>query len=60
MKIYMIDDDPNILNILKLIIQTKNLGEICGFCGSPVDALEDLKYIKPDIVVVDLLMLHLH
>ena len=56
MKIYLIDDDSNILNILKLIIQTKNLGEVCGFCSSPVDALEDLKYVKPDIVVVDLLM----
>ena len=56
MKIYLIDDDPNILNFLKLIIQAKNLGEICGVCRSPMDALEDLKYIKPDIVVVDLLM----
>lgn len=56
MKIYLIDDDPNILNFLKLIIQTKNLGEICGICTSPIDALEDLKYIKPDIVVIDLLM----
>lgn len=56
MKIYLIDDDSNILNILKLIIQAKNLGEVCGFCSSPVDALEDLKYIRPDIVVVDLLM----
>lgn len=56
MKIYLIDDDPNILNILKIIIQTRNLGEICGLCGSPIDALEDLKYIKPDIVMVDLLM----
>ena len=56
MKLYLIDDDSNILNILKLIIQAKNLGEICGFCSSPVDALEDLKYVKPDIVVVDLLM----
>ena len=56
MKIYLIDDDPNILNYLKLIIQAKNLGEICGICTSPIDALEDLKYIKPDIVVIDLLM----
>ena len=56
MKIYLIDDDSNVLNILKLIIQAKNLGEVCGFCSSPVDALEDLKYIKPDVVVVDLLM----
>ena len=56
MKIYLIDDDSNVLNILKLIIQAKNLGEVCGFCSSPADALEDLKYIKPDVVVVDLLM----
>lgn len=56
MKIYLIDDDPNILNFLKLIVQARNLGEICGMCASPIDALEDLKYIKPDIVVVDLLM----
>ena len=56
MKIYLIDDDSNVLNILKLIIQAKNLGEVCGFCSSPVDALEDLRYIKPDVVVVDLLM----
>ena len=56
MKIYLIDDDPNILNFMKLIIQARNLGEICGICSSPIDALEDLKYIKPDIVVVDLLM----
>ena len=56
MKIYLIDDDPNILNFLKLIIQAKNLGEICGICTSPIDALEDLKYIKPDIVIIDLLM----
>ena len=56
MKIYLIDDDPNILNFLKLIVQAKNLGEICGICNSPIDALEDLKYIKPDVVVVDLLM----
>ena len=56
MKIYLIDDDPNILNFMKLIIQARNLGEICGICSSPMDALEDLKYIKPDIVVVDLLM----
>lgn len=56
MKIYLIDDDANIVNIMKIIIQAKKLGEICGLCHSPVDALEDLKYMKPDIVVVDLLM----
>lgn len=56
MKIYLIDDDPNVNNILKIIIQTKNLGEICGIGYSPLDALDDMKYIQPDIIVVDLLM----
>lgn len=41
---------------MKIIIQTKQLGEVCGIGYSTVDALDDLKYIKPDIIVVDLLM----
>ncbi len=56
MKIYLIDDDQNILNILKLIIKNKQLGEICGTSLNPADALEDIKYMKPDIIIVDLLM----
>ena len=56
MKFYLIDDDQNILNILKLIIKNRNLGEICGTSLNPADALEDLKYIQPDIIIVDLLM----
>lgn len=56
MKFYLIDDDQNILNILKLIIKNRNLGEICGTSLNPADALEDLKYVQPDIVIVDLLM----
>lgn len=56
MKFYLIDDDQNILNILKLIIKNKKLGEICGTSLNPADALEDLKYMKPDIIIVDLLM----
>lgn len=56
MKFYLIDDDQNIINILKLIIQNRNLGEICGTSLNAEDAMEDLKYVQPDIVIVDLLM----
>lgn len=56
MKIYLIDDDANICNILKIIIQQKKLGEVCGTASNGVDAMEDLEYVKPDIVIVDLLM----
>lgn len=56
MKIYLIDDDKNILNILKLIIRDRGLGEICGTSTCGIDALDDFSQIHPDIVIVDLLM----
>ncbi len=56
MKFYLIDDDASVCNILKIIIQQKKLGEICGMASNGVDALEDLNYVTPDIVIVDLLM----
>ena len=56
MKIYLIDDDKNILNILKLIIRNQNLGEICGTATCGIDALDDFSQIHPDIIIVDLLM----
>ncbi len=56
MKLYLIDDDRNIINILKLIIRDRGLGELCGTASCGVDALDDFTEIHPDIVIVDLLM----
>ena len=56
MKFYLIDDDKNVLNILKIIIRERKLGEICGSAQCGHDALEDFGQIKPDIVITDLLM----
>lgn len=56
MKFYLLDDDKTITNILKIIITTRNLGEVCGISNHPYEALEDLKLITPDIVITDLLM----
>lgn len=56
MKFFLVDDDKNIQNLLKLIIKNRNLGDICGTSPNGADALEELKYAKPDIVLVDLLM----
>lgn len=56
MKFYLIDDDPNILHILKKIISDRRIGEVIGVCGSGEDALDDLRHLVPDVVVVDLLM----
>ena len=56
MSFYFIDDDKNICNILKLIINERGLGVCCGSANNAAEALEDLPSAKPDIVIVDLLM----
>ena len=56
MKFYLIDDDKNVLHILKRIIRDRNLGEIAGTAENGMDALADLPLLNPDIVIVDLLM----
>lgn len=56
MNIYLLDDDKNVLNILKIIIKERKLGEVCGFATDGNDGLEDLEQLKPDIVMVDMLL----
>ena len=56
MKFYLIDDTPSVLTLLDIIIGERGLGLVCGSAESALDALEDLKHMQPDIVVVDLLM----
>lgn len=56
MRIYIIEDDLAIINILEDIIETQNLGEICGDCeGEPADVMEVLR-CRPDVVLVDFFM----
>lgn len=56
MRFYLIDDSPHILNILKIIIHEREVGEVCGSATHAADALEDLPLLRPDVVVADLLM----
>lgn len=55
-RIFLVDDDPSVTSILQIIIEEQALGTVCGASNNALDALEDLPYLKPDIVVVDLLM----
>lgn len=56
MKFYLVDDDPAVIHILKLILEEGGYGELCGTAGSGADALEDLRHVRPDLVLTDLLM----
>ena len=53
---YIIDDDKAIRKILKRIITEKHLGDIIGMSDNGRTAIEEIKILKPDIILVDLLM----
>lgn len=56
MKFYIVDDDINIVRILSMIIEEDNSYEIVGSAYNGEDAFNNILLLKPDIVLVDLLM----
>ena len=56
MKFYIVDDDKNIIRILSNIIEKNNNFEVVGSAVNGEAALHEIMIMKPDIVLVDLLM----
>lgn len=56
MKIFIVDDNVNIVKILEKIIYDKELGEVVGKAFNGEEALEKIEAIRPDIVLLDFLM----
>ena len=56
MRIYIIEDDISVINILEDIIENYDLGEICGDCGGDVPDISHILRCQPDVVLVDFLM----
>ena len=56
MRIYIVEDDLSIINILEDIIETHDLGEICGDCGGDVPDVAEVLRAKTDVVLVDFFM----
>ena len=50
------DDDDNVVDILKILVEQQLGGEVAGFASNGVDALDELAHTQADIVLVDLLM----
>ena len=56
MRIYIVEDDISVINILEDIIENYDLGEICGDCGGDVPNVSEILRSRPDVVLVDFLM----
>ena len=54
MRFYIVEDDPNIIRILKKIISDCDLGTVIGESTDGKIALEEINLMKPDIALVDL------
>ncbi len=56
MRIYIVEDDISVIQVLENIIESQALGEVCGdYGGEPADVMEVL-HAAPDVVLVDFLM----
>lgn len=56
MRIYIIEDDPVIISVLENIINSNNLGEICGTTKSGMPCIDYILLLNPDIILIDFLM----
>ena len=54
MRFYIVEDDPNIVLILKKIISDQSLGTVIGEAYDGLSALDEICSLNPDIVLVDL------
>ncbi len=56
MRYYIVDDEIGIVKTLENIIESRHLGEVIGYQTCPEKALAEIRMMKPDIVLADLLM----
>lgn len=57
LSVFIADDEENIRNGLKYILEWEELGfTICGEASSGKDAVEKISYLQPDIVILDIKM----
>ncbi|SCZ78715.1 DNA-binding domain-containing protein [Acidaminobacter hydrogenoformans] len=56
MRIYIVEDDSNVIKYLSHIIVDCDLGEVVGIAQNGAAAYDEILMLKPDLVLVDLLM----
>jgi Lrp/AsnC family transcriptional regulator, regulator for asnA, asnC and gidA len=53
-RVLVVDDDPDFLEIARLVLTSAGLDVSCSSCGE--DALASMRVSRPDLVVVDIMM----
>lgn len=56
MRIYIVEDDISVIHILEDIVESGDLGEICGDCGGEPADVHEVLAARPDVVLVDFFM----
>lgn len=56
MRIFIVDADVNVVRLLDRIIEDRDLGEVVGKSNDGSEAFNQIRLIRPDICLVDLLM----
>src|SRR3979490_3040291 len=54
-RILVIDDGDSVRDIIRLFLEKEGF-EVCGEAGDGVEAIEQAKKLKPDLIVLDLAM----
>lgn len=54
--ILIVDDSPQIRNMVRLWLESDDKFEICGEAADGVEGVEKALELKPDLIVLDLLM----
>jgi two-component system alkaline phosphatase synthesis response regulator PhoP len=53
-KILMIDDDENLVNVVKLVLEAKDYEFDCAY--SAKEGLQKIKEFSPDLIILDVIM----
>ncbi len=55
-KLLIIDDNTQLTEMLSKYFSTKSDVEVVGSCSNPVEAIEAIKEMKPDALIMDMIM----
>lgn len=56
--IFVVDDDPDLVTILRLILEHNGFQVVCAFSGQQL--FTSLEEQKPDLIILDVMMPHMH